>query len=123
MLKYLSYTCSITGIVSVFFELSFCNLSPSRPHHASIFMWYKEARGGGALILTWYTYTMCLTFGALFSFKNGILMGGKLGKKLVKNKSDFRGPAATSTYDFGEIVTPGKVPPPSEDHAFQYFGQ
>ena len=35
-------------------------------------------------------------------FKNGILMGGKLGKKLIYRKSDFRGPAGTSTYDLGE---------------------
>ena len=41
-------------------------------------------------------------------FENGILMGGKLGQKLVKRKSDFRGPAGTSTYDFGE-----STPPPS----------
>ena len=83
-------------------------------------MWHKEARG--VLILTWYMYTMCLPFGALFSFKNGILMGRKLSKKLVKNKSDFRGLAATSMYDFGES-NPWKVPPPREDHAVQYFGQ
>ena len=28
-------------------------------------------------------------------------MGGKRGKKLVKRKSDFQGPAGTSTYNFG----------------------
>ena len=38
-------------------------------------------------------------------------MGEKLGKKLVKNKSDFRGLTATSMYDFGES-NPGKVTPP-----------
>ena len=37
-----------------------------------------------------------------FSFENGILMGGKLGKKLVYRKSNFQGPAGTSTHDFGE---------------------
>ena len=35
-----------------------------------------------------------------FSFENGILVSGKLGKKLVWRKSDFRGPAGTYTYDF-----------------------
>ena len=81
-------------------------------------MWHKEARG--VLILTWYMYTMCLPFGALLSFKNGILMGGKLGKKLVKNKSDFRGLAATSMYDFGES-NPGKVPAPQRRPCISIF--
>ena len=44
-------------------------------------------------------------------------MGGKLGKKLVKNKSDFRGLAATSMYNFGES-NPGKVPPPPKTMHF-----
>ena len=84
-------------------------------------MWYKEARGGSHIDMVYVYYVP--TFWGTFSFKNGILMGGKLGKKLVNNKSDFRGLAATSMYDFGES-NPGKVPPPpSEDHAFQYFGQ
>ena len=42
-----------------------------------------------------------------FSCKNGILMGGKLGKKIVWRKSHLRGPTGTSTYDFGE-----RTPPP-----------
>ena len=49
----------------------------------------------------------------VLSFENGILMGGKLGKKLVQKKSDFPGLAGTSTYDFGESN------PPPQDHASQ----
>ena len=41
-----------------------------------------------------------------FSFQNCILMGRKLGKKLVKRKSNFRGPAGTSTYDFVRVPSP-----------------
>ena len=51
-----------------------------------------------------------------FTFKNGILMGGKLGEKLVKRKSDFRGPAGTSTYNFGE-----SNPPPRHSVRYQVW--
>ena len=40
-------------------------------------------------------------------------MGGKLGKRLVQRKSDFRGPEGTSTYDFGESTPPPRVAVPA----------
>ena len=48
-----------------------------------------------------------------FSFENGILMGGKFGKKLVKRKSDFRSlhGIGTSTHDFSESNRPPGLGP------------
>ena len=58
-----------------------------------------------------------------FSFKNGIMTGGKLGKKngieIVRfSRSDFRGPAGTSMYKFGES---NPLPPPPQ-HQYLYLG-
>ena len=46
-----------------------------------------------------------------FLSKMYILMGGKLGKKLVLRKSDFQGPASTSMYSFCESNLPGGLRP------------
>ena len=42
-----------------------------------------------------------------FSFENGTLMGGLLCEKLVYRKSNFPGPAGTSTYNLGGSTPSG----------------
>ena len=49
----------------------------------------------------------------VFFFHNGTLMGGWLCKKLEYIKSNFPGPADTSTYNFGESTLSRYCTPPS----------